>query len=408
MPAFLLVPPRPKSLHALSLLLGLALLGCSTFSDEPSGNQDKEDGRDLLFESNGYKNNPLVLPLTEPFDMCFFEEENTLPSAGYGVDLNTAKWLAFFSANQYAHYAHIAPVLEQMGFGDEGEGEDWVNQARNVLITRHQEEIGTIPNGGSAVFERDVIQKVVKGKKIQFFAAGAIEVDDEGFEYFNDESTQMLWAEHRTEPIVIITFRGTEPDEYADITADLVAWKENRAGYGSAHTGFQGAYDGVESILRAKLQAESGRGLQIWITGHSLGGALTSLATTTIMDHIKGDTSYSLRGIHTYGMPRVGDDEYVEQVELGYQDNDVRAMRFRNGDDIVTQLPWQWMGFRQSGQLMHLRGEGSFDFDPVEQDPGDTAENAGALADHSIPTYYARIAAFFTAPYQALGNRCSY
>ena len=372
------------------------------------GNRDKEDDRDLLFESNGYKNNPLVLPLVEPFDMCFFEEENTLPSAGYGVDLNTAKWLSFFSANEYAHYAHFAPVLEAMGFGDEGEGADWVNQARNVLVTRNEEKLGTIPNGSSANFEQGVIQDVVEGKKMQFFAAGTIEFDDDGFAYFKDESTQVLWAEHRTEPIVVIAFRGTEPDEYTDIAADLVAWKQDRVGYGAAHAGFQGAYDGVESILKSKLEAESGRGLQLWVTGHSLGGALASLATTTIMDHIESDPSYSLRGIYTFGMPRVGNEEYAEQVALGYLENDVRAMRFRNGDDVVTQVPWQWMGFRQTGQLMHLRGEGSFDFDPVEQDPGDTAENSGALADHSIPTYYARIGAFFTAPYQALGKRCTY
>ena len=389
------------------LFLSLATFGCSSV-DEGGINKDKEDERDLLYESNGYKNNPLVLPLIEPFDMCFFEEEDTLPSAGYGVDLNAAKWLSFFSANEYAHYAHFAPVLEEMGFGVEGEGADWVNQARNVLITRAEEESGNIPNGGSAAFEQDVIQKVVPGKKMQFFAAGNIETDDEGFEFFNDESTQMLWAEHRTEPVVIIAFRGTEPDEYSDIAADLVAWKKDREGYGAAHAGFQGAYDGVEFILKEKLRAESGRGLQIWITGHSLGGALASLATTTVMDHIDGDPSYSLRGVYTYGMPRVGNDEYAENVELGYASHDVRAMRFRNGDDIVTQVPWQWMGFRQTGYLMHLRGEGNFDFDPVEQDPGDTAENSGALADHSIPTYYSRIGAFFTAPYQALGNRCSY
>lgn len=400
------ISPFPH--HALALVLALASLGCSAENDDFIGNNDNQDEGDLLFESNGYKSNPLVLPLNEPFDMCFFEEENTLPSSGYGVDLNAAKWLSFFSANEYAHYAHFAPVLQEMGFGDEGEGEDWVNQARNVLITRHEEEIGTIPNGGSAVFERDVIQKVVQGKKIQFFAAGEIETDRNGFEYFNDESTQMLWAEHRTEPIVIISFRGTEPDEYTDIAADLVAWKKDLDGYGSAHAGFQGAYGGVESILKEKLQAESGRGLQVWVTGHSLGGALASLATTTIMDHIKTDSSYSLRGIYTYGMPRVGDTEYAEKIELGYETNDVRAMRFRNGDDIVTQVPWQWMGFRQTGHLMHLRGEGAFEFDPIEQDPGDTAENAGALADHSIPTYYARIAAFFTAPYQELGVRCAY
>ncbi len=405
---------RVALLQSVAIAASLSVWGASgTACSQSAGiddNSDKQDDTDLLYESNGYKNNPLVVPLEEDFDMCFFEPEDTSPSAGYGVDLNAAKWLAFISTNQYAHYAHLAPVLESMGFGDEGEGEDWVNQARNVLVTRHEEQQGHLPNGSSAVFEQSVIQDVVAGKKLQFFAAGQIETDGDGFEFFKDESTQMLWAQHRTEPVVIVAFRGTEPDEYTDIAADLVAWKKDREGYGAAHAGFQGAFDGVEDILKAKLAAESGQGLQIWITGHSLGGALSSLASTTIMDHIAaGDSSYNLRGVYTYGMPRVGNEDYQTAVEAGYDTNDVRAMRFRNGDDIVTQVPWQWMGYRQTGKLMHLSGEGGFVFDPPEQDPGDTAENEDALADHSIPTYYGRIAGFVDGvAYAALANHCAY
>ena len=392
----------------LFLSLPLYSLAPSPAERVPASNEANDNKKDILFESNGYKTNPLLVDQPEPFDMCFPVQRNALPEAGYGVDLNAARWLSFFSANQYAHYAHWAPILVEMGFGDKGEDQDWINTARNSLAKRVEARAGKISAEESAIFEQQTIQGVVPGKKIQFFAAGKIETKNDGFIFFNDESTQMLWVEHRTEPVVVIAFRGTETDEYADLTTNLAPWGAARPGYGFVHKGFQEAFFGVEPILKAKLKAESGRGLNIWITGHSLGGALASLASTTIMDHIKNDSSYNLRAIYTFGMPRVGDEEFVKQVELGYLENNVAAMRFRNANDAATKLPWRWLGYHHSGQLMYLGADDTFDFNPDNQDPGNTPEHLGALADHEIETYYSRISGLLSGSYKSFTTRCPY
>ena len=376
---------RTLILTSLTALLAAVVLSNCAADGMYMGDGDKADEQDPLLRSNGYNNNPMLVPYEGPFDMCFDTPENQEPGVGFGVDLNVARWLSFFAANEYAHYAHFAPILEEMGFGDEGEGEAWVEQGREVVRNREAEAAGEIPQNSSAWFEQSLVQDVIPGKKIQFFAAGEFKNGK-----FRDESTQMLWVEHRTEPIVIIGFRGTQPDKFSDVVADLNILRDPLPGYGSAHEGFLDAYGGVRHILEEKLRVESGRNLQIWITGHSLGGALAAVASTTIMDRMKFDNSYQLNGVYTFGKPRVGNKEFVQKIEEGYEANNIHAMRFRHGDDMVAQIPWNLIGYYHEGQLMHMDGDGNFDFNPLEQDPGGTKSTEGTFADHAIDAHYHR------------------
>lgn len=397
------VPVRSRlSRFLLTLAAVGALTNCGTGSAEEIAD-DKADGRDPLYESDGYKKNPMLVAFQPPFDMCFSNPERTDNLAGFGVDLNTAKWLSWFSANEYAHYAHAAPVFEEMGFGDVGEGQKWVDAGRRIMRTRAQEQTGEKSLGTAALIEQDVVQRVIPGKKIQFFSAGHIED-----KMFIDDSTQVTWVQHRTEPVVILAFRGTEGDEISDILSDLNIIKVDRDGYGSIHGGFANAYSQIEDMLKQKLEAESGQNLKIWVTGHSLGGALASLATTTIMDHIKTDPSYSLQGLYTFGKPRVGDAKYVDTVEAGYARSGTTALRFRNGDDIVTQVPWNIIGFYHAGHLMHMNAEGYLNYNPGRRDVGDTSSHEGPFDDHSIASQYnARIIQHLeSGNYRELSRKC--
>lgn len=389
----------PRSI-ALVSLLALNVAGCEGH-DELGPNDDKADDTDPLSQSNGYNNNPLLLPFDGPFDMCFDAEGNS-PTVDKGVDMNAARWLSFISANEYAHYAHFAPVLEQMGFGDIGEGEAWVESGRTIMRARQSEEGGFLRPGVSAIMEKSLVQTVVPGKKVQFFAAGEIRNDE-----FKDFSTQVLWLEHRTEPVVIIGFRGTQVDKTQDILADINVLRKDVDGFGPVHNGFLRAFKNIEPILKAKLEAESGRDLKIWVTGHSLGGALSSLASTTILNHMENDSSYDFEGVYTFGQPRVGNSEFIENLDTSYEKHDVSVMRFRNGDDMVSQIPWNWMGYRHTGNLMHLRADDVLDTDAAEQDPGGTDAVDGSMADHSIDTmYYPRIVQHYEAG--ATARSCSY
>ena len=72
---------------------------------------------------------------------------------------------------------------------------------------------------------------------------------------------------------------------------------------------------------------------KLWVTGHSLGGALASLASTYIM--FKGKTTKDKLILYTFGQPRVGNYEYAVShdrlVPVSF-----RVTHYR---DIVVHLP---------------------------------------------------------------------
>lgn len=85
--------------------------------------------------------------------------------------------------------------------------------------------------------------------------------------------------------------------------------------------------------LLATLPARhpNGQKFALWITGHSLGGALSTLYAARIKT-----LGYSIDGIYTYGSPRVGDKRFVD----AYQAAGLTSLTYRwvHRDDIITQV----------------------------------------------------------------------
>ena len=75
--------------------------------------------------------------------------------------------------------------------------------------------------------------------------------------------------------VVVICFRGTE--SVGDWLANLNIFRESRS-YGSVHKGFLQAYQAVEGQIKSILDSASPGGKTVWSTGHSLGGALATVA----------------------------------------------------------------------------------------------------------------------------------
>jgi predicted lipase len=107
---------------------------------------------------------------------------------------------------------------------------------------------------------------------------------------------------------VIICFRGS-----TDITnwiVDLDSFQVNHpiCKECEVHEGFYDAYLGVSPILKSEVSKLLAmyRGVEVLMTGHSLGGALTSLASYDLLDS-KFPVSY----IYTYGQPRVGNQAFA-------------------------------------------------------------------------------------------------
>ena len=135
---------------------------------------------------------------------------------------------------------------------------------------------------------------------------------------------------------LVIAFRGTEPTEFSDVKADLLAIKRKSKTEGRVHMGFKlelrKLWSDISAILKNKKQ-------RIWICGHSLGGAMATLCASRL-EELEPT-------LYTYGSPRVGGSEWRDGC-------DVEHYRFVNNNDIVTAVPLWLMGYRHHGTVRYI------------------------------------------------------
>jgi triacylglycerol lipase len=158
---------------------------------------------------------------------------------------------------------------------------------------------------------------------------------------------------------VVAAFRGT--DEGGDWLDNLNAVPRDGP-FGQVHTGFQKSlmdiWPDMKSAIRLARrdfnQAREAAGLQpgslpLWITGHSLGGAMATLAGAEL---IQADEPFY--GIYTFGAPRTGDRDFARifNVEAGK-----RTFRFQNNNDIVTRVPSRVMGYSHIGSFVYITAD---------------------------------------------------
>jgi hypothetical protein len=130
-----------------------------------------------------------------------------------------------------------------------------------------------------------------------------------GFEeplIFRGSSTQGFVA--RRGDIVVVAFRGTEPINADDWLSD-VNYHQRPVDKvpGLLHGGFAKALVGVdEQMLAAVKQLVQGERTRVFVTGHSLGGALAVLAAALL--HFR--EGRRIAGVFTYGQPRLGDRSF--------------------------------------------------------------------------------------------------
>lgn len=174
---------------------------------------------------------------------------------------------------------------------------------------------------------------------------------------------------------LIIAFRGssTATDWIANITASQVKYPYvKEAGY--THRGFTGVYSSARTGLLAALRqlpAEK----QLYVTGHSLGGALATLCAIDIA----ANTSHASPHLYTYGSPRVGDPlfakVYPQYVPVSY--------RVANPFDIVTHVPPSIYKLPRNGKQYY--------YTHVRTLSAQAFQNGSVAANHMIGSYFAKL-----------------
>ncbi|MBZ4322134.1 lipase family protein [Streptomyces huiliensis] len=134
--------------------------------------------------------------------------------------------------------------------------------------------------------------------------------------------------------MIITAFRGTEPKQIRDWLSDATTppWPgPARTGY--VHYGFGEALQSVFPAVKDTIAEFRTSDQTVWLTGHSLGGALAMLAGARLYLE---DPRLRADGVCTFGQPRTCDRLLADAYNKGFKK---RMHRFVNNNDIVPQLP---------------------------------------------------------------------
>ncbi|MEO0508555.1 MAG: lipase family protein [Verrucomicrobiota bacterium] len=161
-----------------------------------------------------------------------------------------------------------------------------------------------------------------------------------------DIDTQCFVAGDATD--IVVVFRGT--DKINDWFSNFQAVRDpGPLTKTKAHEGFQDAL--FPSVIRLTNAIDTlfNNGQRIWVTGHSLGGALCSLYAAMMFE-----AGYHVHGIYTFASPRPGDAKLADALETRMSHGPHH--RVVNENDVVPHVPPEPF-FSHSGTRMILRDQ---------------------------------------------------
>lgn len=164
------------------------------------------------------------------------------------------------------------------------------------------------------------------------------------FKYFDHHDTQAFLAGNKK--MLLLAFRGTEnlQDWATDMNINLVDGL-----CGKVHKGFLNALEYVWRDIWKVIKSQR-RQRPLWVTGHSLGAALATLAVAKL----RIEKNEPVSGLYTFGSPRVGDPEFAKNFNADFS---TQTFRYVNNNDIVTRVPA--LGYYHVGKFIYFDERGN-------------------------------------------------
>ena len=179
-------------------------------------------------------------------------------------------------------------------------------------------------------------------------------------------------------------FRGTEPTVLNDVLADLDLFTHRAKSAGRVHGGFQDEVDEVwaECLKEIDKNAKLKKPKALFFTGHSLGGAMATVAASRC----------NAEELYTFGSPRVGNRKFVDTLSCPHyrfvNNNDIRhdgeCVYFNAYGEIRDLTRWQrfkdffrgvWIGWRQGKVFDSFTDHGIANYtDNVEKNESELGE----------------------------------
>ncbi len=175
-----------------------------------------------------------------------------------------------------------------------------------------------------------------------------------------DEGTGTQALVLRDERIVLVVFCGSEGHDakaaMRDWLTDASFWPLEVEG-GRIHRGFHYALESVWEELDTAVAGPLEEGLALWLTGHSLGGALANLAAYRW--HRQG---VPVAGVYTFAAPKAGDAAFVadfqQRLEGRSQQWSTTLDPFPRLPEITERAAYEKLGVTN---MVHAHGQAELD-----------------------------------------------
>lgn len=207
------------------------------------------------------------------------------------------------------------------------------------------------------------LAKVAKAVYMDFGDRGpgslATKINSWGFDpsrsrFFDRTGTQALLV--GDDEKLILAFRGTEPDRLEDWVADANI-RMTASPAGDVHRGFHRALQYVWNDVEDAIEELRDQRQTLWVTGHSLGAALGTLAVASMKFR---ETPVVVNGLYTFGQPRVGCEKFADRFNAVFKG---RAFRIVNNNDVVSRVPLSALGYSHVGNLRYFDINGNLNAD---------------------------------------------
>lgn len=243
--------------------------------------------------------------------------------------LQPGKATAFFDVISHTKFEVDAPAFSKINAS-------WLAELCRLIYRQGGDEV----TGAKPPTRQQVLDNV-NLEEVRFFNEG----DTEAALVKTKSSSEVQFA--------ALVLRGT--NDLMDWVTNLRAIPHGWAGHGDVHKGFADGIKLVWEDISKSLDDNVPPNFPLYITGHSLGAALATLAASLRPP----------RALYTFGSPRVGDRDFGKTL------SGVRVFRVVNNRDVVTTVPPP-LPLHHVGELHYITHDGGIltspDDDTVARD----------------------------------------
>lgn len=194
-----------------------------------------------------------------------------------------------------------------------------------------------------------------------------VDIDTQGFVAANDTHTLIVFRGSTSIPDWLTNFQSV-------IDPGPLDGKNSKV-----HKGFQDAL--FPTLLTigwhlSNIKSSTAKD-NVWVTGHSLGGALAVLLTAMMVDVDITSNMIIPKGLYTFGAPRVGNQAFQVAFDQKFSHTSFRIV---NEGDVVPHLPPEFLspGFSHTRKPILFLEDGTREEDPTGSEWQKFRRNLGA------------------------------